>query len=92
MELIEKTKILDIITGIIPWDIPEWLALVILGFILVLAIYIIVKVGDMVFKIILTIAVIILIYLLVTGGISIPFVPDKLPDAQTAFTYFSQIL
>jgi hypothetical protein len=83
MENITESRVLDIITGILPWDVPDWLAFMIVGFALVLILYTIVRVGDMIFKIVFSIAIVILIYLLVTGQLSFPLFSYFKPEIQT---------
>ncbi len=92
MDIIKNSNMLDIITDIIPWDIPEWLSFIILGFLLVLAIYTIIRIGDMIFKVVLTIALIIFIYLFLSGNLSFPLFSQGFEGVQAIKATIIQLL
>lgn len=60
------------ITDKLPAGMPEWLVFVIAGFALAMIIYILVKIGDVIFKVVLAVVTVVLLYLLISGKIDIP--------------------
>lgn len=56
----------------LPEGFPDWAVFVIAGVALAIVIYILVKIGDVLFKLILAAGTILLVYLIVSGTINIP--------------------
>jgi|GEM_PF-1567623 len=67
------SEITNKIAEYLPAGFPEWAVFVIAGAALAIVIYILVKIGDILFKLILAVGTIILIYLVVSGTIDIPW-------------------
>jgi hypothetical protein len=68
----DKVEIPSAIADKIPAGMPEWAVFVIAGFALALIIFILVKIGDVIFKVALAAVTVIFIYLLISGRIDIP--------------------
>ncbi len=66
------SEITDKIAQYLPAGFPDWAVFVIAGAALAIVIYILVKIGDILFKLILAAGTILLIYLIVSGTIDIP--------------------
>ncbi|MEX1307039.1 MAG: hypothetical protein AB1Z19_00770 [Eubacteriales bacterium] len=72
MGLPSASDITNKIAEYLPAGFPEWAVFVIAGAALAIVIFILVKIGDILFKLILAAGTIILIYLIVSGTIDIP--------------------
>jgi len=72
LTLPESIEIPSAVADKIPAGMPEWLVFVIAGFALALIIYILIKLGDMIFKIVLAVITVVIIYLLISGRVDIP--------------------
>ena len=68
----EEIEIPDIVADKIPAGMPEWLVFVIAGFALALIIYLLVKIGDVIFKVALAVVTVVIVYLLISGRVDIP--------------------
>ncbi len=67
------SEITDKIAQYLPAGFPDWAVFLIAGAALAIVIYILVKIGDILFKLLLAVGAIILIYLVVSGTIDIPW-------------------
>jgi len=68
----DEVQIPDAVVDKIPLDMPEWLIFVIAGFALAIIIFILVKIGDVIFKVALAVITVVFIYLLISGRVDIP--------------------
>jgi len=86
----ENVEIPDAIADKIPVGMPEWLVFVIAGFALALIIYILVKIGDVIFKVALSVITVVFIYLLISGRVDIPVLSPFFETlAETIAGWFS---
>ena len=67
------SEITSKIAEYLPAGFPDWAVFVIAGAALAIVIYILIKIGDILFKLILAAGTILLIYLIVSGTIDIPW-------------------
>ena len=66
------SEITSKIAEYLPAGFPDWAVFVIAGAALAIVIFILVKIGDILFKLLLAAGTILLIYLIVSGTINIP--------------------
>ncbi len=67
-----EIEIPEAVADKLPAGMPEWLVFVIAGFALALIIYLLVKIGDVIFKVALAVVTVVVVYLLIAGKVDIP--------------------